>query len=152
MDHADIVEVAITRPEDIGFGRLDQGRLVTFALPDDAPVGHLRIANRQAIDGPTGAMVMRTTVGSVLVNMSANAEAQLSVLVQDLARATLLGGQVPGNEFLVEQRLRHEFADLLLAGRSGIRIESLADVGAQLLKGIGHSLSPSRLPRFASGL
>src|SRR3974377_51283 len=41
MDYTNIVEVAIARFQDISLGRLDQCRLVTFAFPDNAPVGHL---------------------------------------------------------------------------------------------------------------
>ena len=85
---------------------------------------------------------MRRAVRGFLIDMSANAEAELGVLVQHLARAALLGGQVLGDEFLVEQHFRHQLAHLLLAGDPGIRLQGLADVGAQLLKGIGHSFSP----------
>src|SRR6516164_4660427 len=142
MDHTDIIEMAIARLQEISFGWLDQSRLVTLTLLYNAPVGHLRITNRQAVDCPTGTVIVRRAMSSVLVNMSANAKAQLWILVQHLAWAALFGGQVPSNKFLVEQRLRHKFAHQLLAGHPGIRLKGLADVSAQLLKGIGHSLPP----------
>src|SRR5581483_7763790 len=80
MDYTDVIEVAVARLQDISLCRLDQGRLVTFTLLDDAPVGHLGIADGQAVDCPTGAVIVRRAVSGVLVNMSANAKAELRIL------------------------------------------------------------------------
>src|SRR5262245_32988984 len=74
--------------------------------------------------------------------MAADAEAELRVLVQHLARAALFRRQVTGDELLVEQRLRHEAAHRLFAGRAGVDLQDVADVSAELFEGIGHRCPP----------
>jgi hypothetical protein len=54
---------------------------------------------------PDGAVIVRRTVGGALIDMAANAEAELRVLVQHLSRAALLRRQVTVDELLIEQRL-----------------------------------------------
>ena len=102
VNHTDIVEVAIAWLQDVGLIGCDQCRRISLGFFYDTPICHFRVAGSQAIDRPAGAMVVRRTVRSVLVDMATNAEAQLRILVQNLARATLFGGQVIGDEFLIE--------------------------------------------------
>jgi hypothetical protein len=70
--------------------------------------------------------------------MAADAEAELGILVQHLARLALVGGQMPGGELLVLQDLRYHLADRLLAADAGIGLQGGADVGAELFERIGH--------------
>src|SRR5216683_4122767 len=62
VNEADIVEVRITRFHDVGFLRLDQRRSLAVTLLDDAPVGHLGIADRDTIYLLARAVTVRTSV------------------------------------------------------------------------------------------
>src|SRR5258708_31194907 len=94
-------------------------------------------------------MVVRAAVRRLLVDMAADAEAQLGILVQHLARLALGGVEVLGNEVLVVQNLRHQLAHRLLAARAGIGLERGADVGAQLFQGVGHGFTLYRVTLFS---
>ena len=54
----------------------------------------------------------------------------------------LIGGQVFGDEILIDQCLGHQCADRLLAGRRGVRLQRGADIGAELFQSVGHVLLP----------
>src|SRR4029453_15492000 len=81
---------------------------------------------------------MRRPVRRLLVDMAANAEAELGILEQHLARLAILRPQMLVDEVLVEQDLGDEFHDSLLAADAGICLQGGADVSAQLLEGISH--------------
>jgi hypothetical protein len=70
--------------------------------------------------------------------MAADAEAELGILEQHLARLAILRPQVLVDELLVAQDLGDELYDSLLAADAGIGLEGGADVVTQLLEGISH--------------
>src|SRR5262249_8356091 len=123
VDRADIVEVAVAGLHQVRPSRLNQARRVAVAAFDDAPVGHFRRANSDGVDRPAWAMVVRRPVRDIAIDVATNAKAQLWILVQHLARATLIRGQVLGDEVLIKQGLRYEGAHRLFAGGSRIGLK-----------------------------
>src|SRR6476646_9219620 len=88
-------------------------------------------------------------MGRAAVDVTANAEAQLRVLVQHLARMgagrTVL--QVGGNQCLVGERLRHVAAHLLLGGGPGVGLQRFTDVGGELRQRVRHRSSLHSMDR-----
>ena len=74
--------------------------------------------------------------------MPADAEAEIGILVQHLARFALIGGDVAIDEVAVEQASGKDVADGLLALASGGGLERPADFGAQSFRRVGHFRSP----------
>ena len=61
-------------------------------------------------------MIVRRPICGGLVDMSADAEAQLWILVENLERPALLRRQMLGHEILVQQHLRYQRVNRLLSG------------------------------------
>src|ERR1700754_3026335 len=86
MHRPDIVKVGVAGFHVVGTDRLDQGWRLALALLDNAPIRHFGDPGRLPIDGPARAMIVRAAVGRAVIDMTANAKAELGILVKDLAR------------------------------------------------------------------
>src|SRR5262245_44474514 len=128
VDVADIVETGVAGLHDIGLHGLDKRRRAGVALLQDSPVRHFRDAGGLSINGPARAMIMGRTVRRAIIDVTADAEPQLRVLVDDLARVGTGSAvlQMGLDEGFVSQRPRHVPTHLLLARGTGIVLERRA--------------------------
>src|SRR5262245_55529270 len=122
MHGADVIKMGVARLHAIGADGFDQRRSLTLARLDDAPIRHLGYARGLSVDGPTRAVVVRAAARRPVIDMTADAKAELGILVQDLARvgAGRAFLELAGNEGLIVERPCHEFRDLRPALRASI--------------------------------
>ena len=142
VDVARGVVVAIAGVQDIAPDGPDPVRRLAAAPFDDLPVGHLGVALGQPVDRPGRAVIVRLALGGPGIDMSADAEAQLRILVENLARPALLLGQVCRHEVPVHQGPADQIADPLLCVVSVSGSQLAADVAAEFLQRIGHRALP----------
>lgn len=138
MHVAGEVEMRHARRQLVGARLLHPARLAVGGRGDDAPVGHVGLALGLAVDRPGGAVIVRAGILGARIDMAADGEAQIGILVQHL---TLLGSrhaEAGGHEILVAQGLLGQKAHLLLALRTGIGGQRRADIGRELMQRIGH--------------
>jgi hypothetical protein len=140
MHVADVIEMRIAGLHDVGAQRLDQRRLAALAGRDDLPIRHLGRAFGLPVDRPARAMVVGRANGGSVINMAADAEAELRILVEDLARVCLGGArlQIGRQEHRIARRARHIIANLEPAGAARIGPERGVNIGGELLKRVGH--------------
>src|SRR5262245_17248619 len=122
MHGPNIIKVGVAGLHAVGADGLDQRWRPTPALLEDAPIGHLGHAGGLSVDGPAGAVVVRAAVRGPVIDMTADAKAELGILVQDLARVGARRAflELAGNEGLIVERPCHEFRDLRPALRASI--------------------------------
>src|SRR5262245_7082119 len=103
MHVAHVVEVGVAGMHEVGALRGNERRVGPAAGLDDAPVRHLRDAGGLPVDRPAWPMVVRGTMRRAGVDVAADAETELGVLVEDLARvgAGWAVREVSGEESLV---------------------------------------------------
>ena len=78
----------------IGTDRPDQGGLIASGRLDDFPVGHFRFTDGLTINRPRRPMIMGEAVFRSLINVRANAELIIRVLIQDAAFLVGIRGQI----------------------------------------------------------
>ena len=84
---------------------------------------------------------MRRALLRPLVVVRENAEAEIGILVQDLALGRVVR-KVRSDEILVLQRFLQQRADLAAAGRIVLRLEYVAATRREVLERLGHVFSP----------
>src|SRR5690348_4664773 len=147
-----VIEMLVARVHHIGAQRLDQGRLVAGARLDDLPVGHLGGLLRLAVDRPALAVVVRLAMRRAVIDVAADAEAELRILVEHLARIAALGPglEMGGDKPRVLERALDVAAGGKLAAAARISRERGADVGGELVEGIARKGLGHRLPPWAA--
>src|SRR5580704_12242462 len=104
---------------------------------DQGPVVHQRLTARLAIDRPGRPVIVRVALPRASVNVGQDAEAELRVLVEDLALRHVVT-QVRGDERVVLQHVLHEGAHLLAARGTGIRGQDVVGGGGERLERVSH--------------
>src|SRR5207247_2644112 len=85
MQIALVIEPGHARRELVRANRARLARLLPAGRRDKLVVGHLGFASRLAVDGPRRAMIVRRRVLRAVVGVREDAEAELGVLVKDVA-------------------------------------------------------------------
>src|SRR6185436_10884770 len=109
---------------------------------DQRVVGHVGLALRLAVDRPRGAVVVRRRGLGALVRVGEDAEAELRILVEDLALRRRVG-QVLSDEAAVLQKPLEAAGDLLAPRRAGIGLQDVVAFFRELLESCGHGRPPS---------
>lgn len=96
-------------------------------------------------------MIVRAGMRGAVIDMNADAETKLGVLVDDGAFLGLVRAHVLGTEIVVLERARNKGAYRLAAAGHGLRLQRLANIGCQLVERIGHRFTPSCIcPQISS--
>src|SRR5262249_17879313 len=130
-----VVDVGDARSELVGPGDARLARLVGPSGLDERVITHLGFTLRLAVDRPVWPMVVRRAALGAHVAVRKYAEAQLRILVQDLAFRRLVG-DVGRDELLVLEILLQQGADLAAAGRVVLLLQNVMAGGSELLDGM----------------
>src|SRR6267378_2251213 len=133
MQIALVIEPGHARGQLVRANRARLARLLRAGRRDELVVGHLGFALRLAVDRPRRAMIVRRRVLSTVVGVREDAEAELGVLVKDVAFRRLLV-QAGLDEAFVQQGSLEARAELAPPGRPGILPEDVVALACELLK------------------
>src|SRR3989449_2569193 len=142
VDVALVVELRHPRLQRIRAHVADLARRAVLRGLDQLPVAHHRLAHGLAVDRPVLAVIVRLALLRPVVDVGQDAEAELRVLVDDLALRHVVA-QVPGDEGLVRQHLAEQRADLFTALRIGLGGEDAMGGGGEVLERVRHGRPPS---------
>src|SRR2546422_6030433 len=133
MQIALVIEPGHARRQLVRANRARLARLLPAGRRDKLVVGHLGFALRLAVDCPRRAMIVRRRVLRAVVGVREDAEAELGVLVKDVAFRRLVV-QACLDEAFIQQGSLEMRAELAPPGRPGILPEDVAALACELLK------------------
>src|SRR6267142_3887501 len=125
MQIALVVEPGHARRQLVRANRARLARLLPAGRRDELVVGHLGFALRLAVYRPRRAMIVRRRVLRAVVGVREDAEAELGVLVKDVAFRRLVV-QAGLDEAFIEQGGLEARAELAPPGRSRILLQDTA--------------------------
>src|SRR5262249_48254209 len=109
-----VVDVGHPWLERVARREANLARLVRCGLRDERPVAHHGLAPRLPVDRPGRTVIVRIALLLALVRVGEDTEAELRILVEDLALGHVVS-DVPGDERVVLEDLLHDLAHLLPA-------------------------------------
>src|SRR3989454_799491 len=151
MQVALVIEPGHARRELVRADRARLARLLPAGRRDESVVGHLGFAFRLAVDRPRRAVIVRRRVLRAVVRVREDAEAELGVLVKDMAFRRLVV-QTCLDEAFIQQGSLEMRAELAPPGRSRILLQDIAALACELLERGGHGSRPYRRLRVQSKL
>src|SRR6266446_4013780 len=151
MQIALVIEPGHARRQLVRADRARPARLLPAGRRDESVVGHLGFAFRLAVDRPRRAVIVRRRVLRAVVRVREDAEAELRVLVKDMAFRRLVV-QTCLDEAFIQQGSLEMRAELAPPGRSRILLQDIAALACELLERGGHGSRPYRRLRVQSKL
>src|SRR2546428_379469 len=135
-----VVDVGHARLQGIARDETHFAGLVRAGGLDDRPVAHHGLSPGLTVDRPGRTVVVRIALFGVLVDVGEDAEAELRVLVENLALGHVVA-DMSGEERLVLQDIVDDLAHLLPAPGAGIVREGALTGGRELLQRPAHGMT-----------